>query len=536
MKTKIFHLSVIAFLLYSCNLPAQFTNVLINSSQSPNETSIMLDPKHTNVIVAGANTVSTASWSGYYYTTNGGLNWTSGMIASTEAFPSGDPVIFVDTLGHFYYLQNCNGYSNPPNQNYDRMLICKSTNGGMSWNNGTSIGTVTNGKFQDKPWGCVDMTHSSYGNNIYTAWTQFDNYYSSNPLDSSIIRFSRSTNGGVSFSEPIRINRYAGNCRDSSLTVEGTMLCAGPDGTVYAVWAGPLGILFNKSTDGGVTWMQTETIAVPAYPGGWAYNINGIMRCNGLPVIACDLSNGPGRGNLYINWSDQRNGPADTDVWLVKSTNGGASWSTIKRVNNDPPGRHQFLNWMCIDQVTGYLYFVYYDRRNFTNNTTDVYLARSTDGGQTFGNVKINSTSFVLTGYVFIGDYNGITAHNNKVRPIWTRAEGGNTSIWTAIIDSLTIDVRRINESVPSSYSLHQNYPNPFNPVTTIKFELSKPGNVIIKVYNISGKETASLVNDKLSAGVYETKWDAANYPSGVYFYRLFVNEYYETRKMMVIK
>ncbi|MEZ5146518.1 MAG: sialidase family protein [Bacteroidales bacterium] len=68
-----------------------------------------------------------------------------------------------------------------------------------------------------------------------------------------------------------------------------------------------------------------------------------INRCNGLPITVCDLSGGPNNGTIYINWSDQSNGEDDTDVWVVKSTDGGDTWSEPMRVNDDPPGKQQFL-------------------------------------------------------------------------------------------------------------------------------------------------------------------------------------------------
>jgi hypothetical protein len=511
---------------------AQYLNVMISNINNPNEVSIMIDPKNPNRIVAGANAFYTNSYSGIYYSTNAGLNWISGIIQSTLTMPYGDPVIIVDTSGSFYYIQN----SRYQNQ-WDRQLVCKSTNGGANWSNGVTYG-LNGTKMQDKPWGCVDLTHSAYGNNIYITWTEFDNYMSYNPLDSSRIMFVRSTDGGLTFSTPKRISRFGGDAVDSSNTVEGAVPCVGPNGELYVSWAGPLGILFNKSTNGGTTWMSNESIATPAYLGGACFNIPGIYRCNGYPVIGCDISNSPYRGTIYINWSDQRNGSTDTDVWLIKSTNGGTSWSSPKRVNNDPPGKHQFFNWISIDKVTGYLYVIFYDRRNYATSsyTTDVYIARSTNGGATFDNVKINSTSFVPTPYVFFGDYNGISAYNNKVRPIWTRMDGNTNSIWTAIIDSLTIDIRKIDEKIPSSYSLKQNYPNPFNPKTDIKFDLSKSGKVKLSVFDIRGKELKLLINENLSAGKYETSFDASNYSSGIYFYKLEIENYSDTKKMVFLK
>ena len=80
--------------------------------------------------------------------------------------------------------------------------------------------------------------------------------------------------------------------------------------------AGPLGLVFTKSTDQGLTW-PSDNLYVTDIPGGWDYAIPGIYRVHGLPVTCCDLSQGPNRGNIYINWSDQRNGLEDTDIFFV---------------------------------------------------------------------------------------------------------------------------------------------------------------------------------------------------------------------------
>jgi hypothetical protein len=89
---------------------------------------------------------------------------------------------------------------------------------------------------------------------------------------------------------------------------------------------------------------------------------------------------------------------------------------------------------------------------------------------------------------------------------------------------------------VPSDYILFQNYPNPFNPATSIKFSIPKSSNVKLVVYDITGKELELLVNEQLKAGTYQTNWNALNYPSGVYFYRLTAGEYSETKRMVLVK
>ena len=141
-----------------------------------------------------------------------------------------------------------------------------------------------------------------------------------------------------------------------------------------------------------------------------------------MPITSCDLSNGINRGTIYINWSDQRNGTTNTDIWLVKSTDGGQTWSLPIKVNDDNSNKQQFFTWMTIDQTSGYLYFVFYDRRNYSNDSTDVYMAISMDGGNTFINRKISQSPFFPNEGVFFGDYTNITANNGVIRPIWTSA------------------------------------------------------------------------------------------------------------------
>jgi hypothetical protein len=112
------------------------------------------------------------------------------------------------------------------------------------------------------------------------------------------------------------------------------------------------------------------------------------------------------------------------------------------------------------------------------------------------------------------------------------------------------IGIQPISNEVPEKFSLHQNYPNPFNPSTKIRFEIPTVGqrhafDTKIIIYNALGQEVTTLVNDQLTAGVYEVSWDASNFPSGVYFYVLSVNPsdrlersdgYRESKKLVLIK
>lgn len=101
--------------------------------------------------------------------------------------------------------------------------------------------------------------------------------------------------------------------------------------------------------------------------------------------------------------------------------------------------------------------------------------------------------------------------------------------------DGIVSDVIDENQ-IPQAYSLDQNYPNPFNPATVIKYQVPATGNVVLKVYDVLGKEVASIVNENQNAGYYTVSFDASNLSSGVYFYTLTSGEFTSTKKMTLVK
>lgn len=92
------------------------------------------------------------------------------------------------------------------------------------------------------------------------------------------------------------------------------------------------------------------------------------------------------------------------------------------------------------------------------------------------------------------------------------------------------------NNEIPVKYYLSQNFPNPFNPVTKINYGIKKGTNVSIKVFDLLGKEVATLVNEYQESGNYFTTFDATLYPTGIYFYRIQTNDFTEVRKMSLIR
>lgn len=409
-------------------LKSTYKNVKIYESYGkglgPCEPSIFINPLNVNNIVAGS------VLDNVHYSFDSGLTWETKKLNS-DLGVFGDPCITADNLGNFYFLH----LSDPDKIGWrsdkilNQIVVQKSTDGGKNWSSGTGIGN-NSPKQQDKEWAVVNPLNDE----IYVTWTEFDKYGSRNPEDKSRILFSKSSDGGNSFSLPVKLSQFDGNCIDDDLTPEGAVPCVGINGEIYVAWSFNNKIYFDKSIDLGKTWLENDLL-VSIQPGGWSTEISGIGRSNGMPVTAVDHSNSKYRGTIYVNWTDHRNGTNNTDVFISKSKNQGKTWSKPKKVNNNKSISDQFFTWMSVDPKTGFIYIVYYDRAKLNPNQTNVTLAVSYNGGKNFVSKKISEKPFAsVPEGVFFGDYNNINSINGIIRPVWTHYESGKLSIFTAII------------------------------------------------------------------------------------------------------
>ena len=393
---------------------------------NPAEVSIAINPKNpANIVAASFQTgrlprPRTGSYN--YVSMDGGKTWKTIPVEDPKGLTQGDDTVYFSADGSAYHAHlSFVGIRVPkPSRAESGILVESSKDGGLTWNEPipaiNHINSVT--PFEDKPGIVVDnAAESRYRGNVYLAWTRFDVYGTSDPECHSQIYFSRSTDGGKTFSMPFRISDTGGDCRDSDDTVEGAVPAVSPKGEVYLVWAGPLGLVFKKSLDGGLTFGKDKVIG--PMPGGWDFSVAGLDRANGMPVTGVDLSSGPNKGTLYVNWIDARNG--DPDVFVASSRDGGETWSPPFRVNDDPVknGKEQFFTWMSVDPVDGSVNIVFYDRRDTAGAQTKLTLARSVDGGHTFVNYQINQPPFTCDPRAFFGDYSGISAYDGRVVPIF---------------------------------------------------------------------------------------------------------------------
>jgi len=403
---------------------AQFKNIKLDEQTETNtaaEASIAISHKDPNNIVAAS------MQDNVYFTKDGGATWKKIKVTSPSGV-YGDPVLISSSKGTFYYfhLSDPTGEGSKNEKSLDHIVCQESTDGGETWDAGSIIGSNPP-KDQDKPWATIDDR-----GNLFVTWTQFDKYNDTDPNCQSLILLSSSSNG-KKWSKALQISQTPGDCLDGGNTTQGAVPAIGNDGKMFVAWSIQEKIFLDRSFDWGRTWLSND-IAVTEQKGGWDLKVPGHDRCNGMPILMIDKSKSIHKGSLYLTFSDQRTGKDNTDIWFMRSVNYGDNWSTPLKIGIDSIGKHQYLPWMTVDQTTGYIYILYYDRRNYEDNQTNVYLAYSNDAGLSFKDVKISETPFTPTDSKSFGEYTNIYAHNGIITPIWARMDDGKTSVWTTII------------------------------------------------------------------------------------------------------
>jgi hypothetical protein len=378
-----------------------------------NEPSIAVNPHNPQQLVAAYQVPAQIA-----YSEDAGSTWNIVPgIAPKNYKISGDVSVTYDAHGHAilcYIAFDKLGTANYWGHNATRngIFIKRSPNGGKTWEENAipviEHPTQPGIPFEDKPYIAADNTNSRYSGNLYLGWTQFT-------LTKSLILFSRSTDGGKTWSTPIEISTHEGLPRDDNGSVEGFTGAVGADGTLYVVWADGSSIAFTESRDGGRSFSRSRKIldTAPSY-----FDVEDVSRSNGFPQIGVDPRGK--NGVLYVTWSDYRNG--DVDVFCSTSRDRGRNWSPAVRVNSDSihDGTDQFFQWLAVDPQSGAANVIFYDRREDPQNIkTQVTLARSVDGGRMFANYASFEEPFAGSRQ-FIGDYLGIAAWQGRVYGIWT--------------------------------------------------------------------------------------------------------------------
>ncbi len=373
--------------------------------------SVAINPENPRQLVVGFQSKISAA-----YSTDGGEHWAIAQGTAPENYRStGDTSVTYDRQGHailcFIALDGGGPFKywgHNPKRN--GIFVRRSLDGGKTWEP-RAIPVIEHAEapgvpFEDKPYIVADnQPKSPHFGNLYVGWSQ-------DRIEDALIVLSRSTDGGLTWSTPVRISDQAGLPRDDNGTVEGFDGVAAPDGALHVVWSDSFHVIYAVSRDGGKTFSRNRSIADTA-PSHFV--VLGAEEANGYPQIGI----GPD-SKLYVAWSDYRNG--DVDVFCISSADGGRTWSPAVRVNSDPlrNAADQFFQWMAVDPVSGAVNVLFYDRRQDpANKSADVVLARSIDGGRTFRNYLLSDHAFDPKGGM-IGEYTALTAFGGRVYGSWT--------------------------------------------------------------------------------------------------------------------
>ena len=413
---------------------------LENTTQSEN--SIFVSPENEDIILNSNNSSDTNLTSGitffgadHFYSNDAALTW-DGSISGAGGSNSGDPVSAIGLNGWWYVGKINSGFG---------QSVAYSTDEGMTW---TDILVAPGGggdNILDKNHLWIDNQPSSpFAGYLFDAWT---NFVSSSP-NLNNIEISRSVTYGLTWSAPLNISAAV----NAGSHNHGVNIHTGPDGEVYVTWSiydnWPLNesaIGFAKSIDGGVVF--TPGVRIIGNLKGIRYEgTSKAMRVNSFPSMAVDVSGGLYHGNIYIVFSNIGipgvNAGNDIDIYLVKSSDEGETWSSPLKVNQDPSGygKEHFFPWITCDPDNGNLCVVYYDDRNVNASQCETWVSWSNDAGDTWSDLKVSDVAFtpspipgLASGY--FGDYLGITSKNMKVYPSWTDNRSGRAMTYVSPID-----------------------------------------------------------------------------------------------------
>ncbi|HLH62944.1 MAG TPA: hypothetical protein VKV20_14780 [Ktedonobacteraceae bacterium] len=395
---------------------------------------------------------------GYYTSFDGGCTWTDGGILPgfDKTILTSDPTFAFGPNNRVY----ASVLDSVPSLNGESGIdVFTSTDGGKTFAAPVKVYSNATGRiFNDKPWIGVDNTHGPYRGNIYMVWS-YDHGASCDGAGfcQQELAFSRSTNGGKSFSPVQLIEGKASFCTDrvpgrqvgSTACDEalGAIPVVEPDGTIAVAFAYedpidfsvPTRLLVVTSSDGGKTWTQPVLAAT-------IHDTIGVFppekyRTASLPTFACD----PRTGQLYLAWADK--GKRDADILLTTSKDSGQTWSTPVRVNDDPVGNgaNQFQPQLAV-APDGVVSVSFFDTRiDPQHKLIDVYLGQSIDQGRSFlKNIRVTTQSWDPAvdapvdenGLQFIGDYQGLSSDDHFVHPFWNDTRTGRQEIFTAAIPS----------------------------------------------------------------------------------------------------
>ncbi len=444
------------------------------------------------------------------------------------------------------------------------LFYARSTNGGETWiDDGSAIESIQKSKYiqnqnpnwsfmLDKQWMASDLSNSKYRNNMYLSAVKLG-------LTTGIYNMVlyRKPAGSKDFLKQGTIINTSGNMLVQFGNVDVDHL-----GNVHYTFLGinasyKLNLFHCISTDGGATFSNPVRISevygsMRQMPGYQA--IPGVSndRCYPAPYMAVDKSNGPNAGNIYMTWTANgvnSNLGRGHDVFFSYSSDQGKTWSKAAVVNDNYllDQSHSFYSNIAVND-SGVVAIAFYDRRNdiVNNIQTDYYLAYSFDGGKSFDkNIKLTSKASNFAnignrnGGFGIGEYNGLVMSKDYAMPFWAdgRTNNGEIIIYTAQVPIVknTGSVESI-KPINNYLNITNINPNPAQNSAKVDFTIIKDMNISLELIDIEGNSILSFENQFLSNGNHTIELNLSNIISGNYYIRVNSDFGYAIRKLSIVK
>lgn len=382
-------------------------------NDAANEPSIAVDSTQPDRIAIGwrqfDNIKSDFRQAGWGHSSDGGNTWTASVI-EPGVFRS-DPVLISDAEGNFYF----NSVSTPAGG--FRSDLYRSSDGGASWDGGVFAAGG------DKPWMAIDCTDGIGAGNLYSNWNVFGGCCGPN-------NFVRSIDSGDNFELPIEM--------PEQFLLAGTTT-VGPDGEVYV----------TGRVIGTAYLMKSTTLKDPGLPAafdsGTVVPIGGVVVAgnnvnpgglSGQVWVVVDQSNGIRRGWVYV-LASVSHATEQLDLHLVRSTDGGTTWSQPVRVNDDPLGNKNVWQWFPTLAIApnGRLDAVWNDTRNSGGTViSELFYSFSTDGGETWSSNRPVSPPFDphlgWPNQNKIGDYYDMVSDNDAAHVAYAATFNGEQDVY----------------------------------------------------------------------------------------------------------
>lgn len=423
-----------------------------------NESSIAINPKNPMNIIASAVDYRNGSSTWVYVSADGAKTWKNINLGKPFVgwTSSNDPSVAFAADGTGYLMYGAFGNraaANPENG----VMIARTTDEGKTWKAHIPVilhqGVQSpDSAFEDKYYVTVDNSPTSpYFKRLYTPWKRVT------VRDSATqIVVTHSSDSGNTWSIPVNASaRLSGSSEDTTFGQSFPLVVTGKNGEVYTIWNyGPKhSIGFSKSMDGGVTFSAPSIIqtynplgVARKIPEGIRHTLKGVVRVESYPSMVCDIgSTHPGR--LYLCWAADET----PNVYFSRSDDGGTTWTTPKIVHSDTTN-DQFWSWIAIDRTNGELAIMYSDSRDDAQNIlTNTYVSYSKDGGDTWldrrvGDVGADMRRNPFQGNAFAGDYSGCAFHNGIIYPSWvdmrnaTTGNANDNDAYTAIVNTRALN------------------------------------------------------------------------------------------------